>query len=259
MQLIPVLDVQDGVVVHAIAGQRASYRPLRSVLTARTDPVGVAECLYRTLGCQEYYVADLDRIEQHGQGAGHGVSPGVATLIDWAAAAGVWLMIDAGVAEAAAAAALTALGPVRVVVGTETLEHVAEVSAIVAEVGRNNTVVSLDLRNGAVVSRSRDLAAAMAEDVAGLLAAQGIGAMIVLDLARVGGGAGPGPRVGAIAHLCSGVAVFAGGGVRAATDLEELDAEGAAGALVATALHSGAISVEEWRRLSGATTGEQER
>ena len=74
--------------------------------------------------------------------------------------------------------------------------------------------------------------------------------IIVLDLARVGSGAGP--DVALIAELHAAfpeLELLAGGGVRDVADLQALADAGAAGALVATALHSGAIGRKELRAL----------
>ena len=68
----------------------------------------------------------------------------------------------------------------------------------------------------------------------------------MLDLARVGSGAGP--DVGLIAEIhaaCPELALLAGGGVRDVADLRALRDAGAAGALVATALHRGVIGPGE--------------
>jgi phosphoribosylformimino-5-aminoimidazole carboxamide ribotide isomerase len=64
--------------------------------------------------------------------------------------------------------------------------------------------------------------------------------VIVLDLARVGSGAGP--DIATIAEIHGAfpeLVLLAGGGVRDAADLRALADAGAAGALVGTALHRG--------------------
>ena len=61
------------------------------------------------------------------------------------------------------------------------------------------------------------------------------------------------PDVALVRELCARFPEFqllAGGGVRDLADLRALADAGAAGALVATALHSGAIGCEEVRALS---------
>ena len=78
----------------------------------------------------------------------------------------------------------------------------------------------------------------------------GLRELIVLDLARVGSGAGP--DVGAVARIHAAfpdLELLAGGGVRDAGDLRALRAAGAAGALVSTALHGGVIGRRELAEL----------
>ena len=65
----------------------------------------------------------------------------------------------------------------------------------------------------------------------------------MIDLARVGSRAGPPlEAVATLAARSPGVEVYAGGGVRDDADLAALPRAGAAGALVATALHDGSVS-----------------
>jgi phosphoribosylformimino-5-aminoimidazole carboxamide ribotide isomerase len=74
--------------------------------------------------------------------------------------------------------------------------------------------------------------------------------VIVLDLARVGSGAGP--DFALVRELCARfpkLELLAGGGVRDVADLRALAEAGAAGALVATALHSGAIGPDQLHAL----------
>jgi phosphoribosylformimino-5-aminoimidazole carboxamide ribotide isomerase len=102
------------------------------------------------------------------------------------------------------------------------------------------------LKAGRVLSPDAELAALEPPDALARLAEAGAREVVVLDLARVG--SGEGPDVALIARLrdrCEGVALLAGGGVRDAADLRALRDAGAAGALVATALHRGAIGRAE--------------
>ena len=75
--------------------------------------------------------------------------------------------------------------------------------------------------------------------------ALGITRLIVLDLARVGGGFGAGTEglCRDIASTYPHVEVFAGGGIAGPEDLQRLEACGVRGALVASALHDGRFSV----------------
>ena len=76
-----------------------------------------------------------------------------------------------------------------------------------------------------------------------LARALGVAELLVIDLALVGSGEGPPlAAVAALAAELEGVEIYAGGGVRDDADLRALERAGAAGALVATALHEGRIT-----------------
>ena len=77
--------------------------------------------------------------------------------------------------------------------------------------------------------------------------------VIVMTLAKVGMGAGPDlARVAGIAARAGGRRVYAAGGVRGLDDLRALARAGAAGALVATALHEGKIKAGDLVEIAGA-------
>ena len=159
-------------------------------------------------------------------------------------------MVDAGVSEPARARALLDLGAHRVIVGTETLTGPDALDRLLAELPDGAVVLSVDLRDGRVLSPDPQLAGLPALDAVARLHRAGLREAIVLDLARVGSGAGP--DVALIAELHAAfpdLELLAGGGVRDVDDLRALDAAGAAGALVATALHSGVIGARELAEL----------
>jgi len=104
-------------------------------------------------------------------------------------------------------------------------------------------VLSADLRDGRLISRDPELAGREPTAAAPLARDLNVRELLVIDLARVGSGSGP--AVDAVAELAAalpGVAIYAGGGVRDDADLHALESAGAAGALVATALHEGRIT-----------------
>src|SRR6478609_5866973 len=65
MQIIPVLDLAQGVAMWAQAGNRARYEPVASALVpdAVGDPVALMRAFRRRLGASACYVADLDAIQ----------------------------------------------------------------------------------------------------------------------------------------------------------------------------------------------------
>jgi phosphoribosylformimino-5-aminoimidazole carboxamide ribotide isomerase len=239
MRVVPVIDLKDGTAVHAVRGERERYRPVSSVIGgADGDALALARGFRAELGLDELYVADLDAITG---GDGNG-----ALLAALAREARV--MVDAGVGEPAAARALLDLGAHRVIVGTETLPGAAALERLLAELPDGVLILSVDLREGTLLSPDPALAGLPALDAVRRLPR--VPEAIVLDLARVGSGAGP--DVALIAELHAAfpdMALLAGGGTRDLDDLRALAAAGAAGALVATALHRGVIGPRELAEL----------
>ena len=224
MRIVPVLDLKGGIVVHARRGQRGEYAPLRSRLVNGCDPVAVARALCALCRTSSLYVADLDAL------AGEPVNE--AALAALGSVARPW--VDAGATTLERAAALSRAGVARNVVGTESLGAGVRLAASTTP----PLVLSVDLREGRLISPDPELAGGNPAAAAPLATALGVHEALVIDLARVGSGAGP--PVEAVAELAAalpGVAVYVGGGVRDDDDLHALESAGAAGALVATALH----------------------
>lgn len=232
MRIVPVLDLKGGVVVHARRGHRADYAPLRSPLVDGCEPVAVARALCDVCRSGTLYVADLDALG--------GAPADMATLAALAAVAEPW--VDAGATSAEGAAALGRAGVARNVVGTESLGLGDPDERMLAAVAPA-PVLSVDLRDGALISPRPDLAGRGAAAAAPLARSLGVREVLVIDLARVGSGAGPPLRaVDELARALPELAIYAGGGVRDGEDLHALESVGAAGALVATALHEGRIT-----------------
>jgi phosphoribosylformimino-5-aminoimidazole carboxamide ribotide isomerase len=230
MRVVGVIDLKDGTAVHAVRGERERYRPVHSVVTRDDgDPVSLARG-FRGLGLEELYVADLDAIT--------GTGDNRATIAALAAEARV--MVDAGVTEPQQVRALLDLGADRVIAGTESLR---EPDAL-----PDGVVLSVDLRDGRLLSPDPGLRGLSALDAVTRLHRPGLRELIVLDLARVGSGAGLDFELIRELHATfPDVELLAGGGVRDIADLHALRDAGAAGALVATALHTGVIGRRELR------------
>jgi phosphoribosylformimino-5-aminoimidazole carboxamide ribotide isomerase len=238
MLFLPVLDIQNGIVVRAVAGRRSEYRPLVSRLTNSTDPLAVAEAIRDHYGWSVIYIADLDSI------AACGLATNLA-LCGQLRAAGFYLWLDAGVRTADDADRLASAGVERVVVGLETIRGPAEWRTIVERLGPERAVFSLDLRAGKPIACTESWGAGDALAIADRVVAEGGRQMIVLDLAHVGSGGGP-----ATAALCAELkrrhpvsAVYTGGGIRDWDDVRRLDVTGVAGVLLASALHDGTLTV----------------
>ncbi len=235
MKIIPVIDVLNGIAVHAVKGKRKEYKPLQSVLCKSTNPLKVALTL-RALGFRELYVADLDAIS--------GGNTDFSVFRQIADETGLELMVDAGVADIRKAKKLVSNHVSKIIIGTETLKSMNFVAEAVKFFGEERIVISLDLMGekpitGFKLAESRTLMGLLRE-----FQGKGVTQFIVLDLTRVGSGDGVNlPVLKEALKIVKG-RVFVGGGVRDVEDLIMLKELGVYGVLLATALHSGKISLE---------------
>jgi phosphoribosylformimino-5-aminoimidazole carboxamide ribotide isomerase len=241
MRIVPVLDVMGGVVVRGVGGRRHEYRPVVSPLTASCRPADVARALRDHFGFDEFYLADLDAV-----GGAPPAIPTYRALQD----EGLRLWIDAGVRRAEEADVVAEAGA-NVVLGLETLAG-PDVLADVCRRHPDRALFSLDLKGGEPLGAAPAWGTTDAERIAAEAVGRGARRLLVLDLARVGEGAGCGTDdlCAAVASAHPQVELWAGGGVRGAADLERLERLGVRRVLVASALHDGRISRTEAQRWS---------
>jgi phosphoribosylformimino-5-aminoimidazole carboxamide ribotide isomerase len=238
LRIIPVIDILNGVAVHAVRGRRKEYQPLKSVLCDCSDPLAAA-LAFRQSGFSELYVADLDAILGQGDN--------LKFLREIAEKTGSMLMVDAGVDTFEKARRLLQNRVAKIIIGTETLPNLHFVQDAIRCFGSEKIVVSLDLMNKRVLSKSENAKSMSAPALAAELQKMGVDELVVLDLARVGSGEGIDNVV--LKEILKGLKVKAlvGGGIRNIEDMKKLKKLGIDGVLLATALHSGKISVEELR------------
>ena len=64
MQVIPVIDLLNGEVVHAKKGLRHTYQPMQSPLCSSSDPLTVVAALLALHPFKQLYIADLNAIQK---------------------------------------------------------------------------------------------------------------------------------------------------------------------------------------------------
>lgn len=219
MQIIPVIDLKNGLVVHAKRGQRAHYQPIQSRLSTTSNAPDIVAGLLALYPFQTFYIADIDAIQGNGSHA---------EMIDalcreyphitW------WL--DSGNTPNNGPGA-----NIRAVIGTESLQTLAQYRSI-----KTPHVLSLDSLNG------ENLGCAELHADCALWPPQ----VIAMSLSSVGSGYGPDfTRLQQLHTQAPQASLYAAGGVRHAQDLHGLRHLGIAGALVATALHNGSLSAKD--------------
>jgi phosphoribosylformimino-5-aminoimidazole carboxamide ribotide isomerase len=210
--VIPVIDVKGGRAVRAVGGRRAEYQPLATPL------------------CLELYVADLDAIE-----AGPPQRDIIRTISDAFPLLDIW--VDGGFTGVDALDNWPLRRRARPVLGSESLRGAPMPGGV-------ETILSLDFRGERFLGPP-----SMLENPA-LWPAD----IIVMCLHSVGAADGPDferlTRVMAVAGETR--RVYAAGGIRNIADMETLRRIGAAGALIASALHDGAITAAGLRNFMDA-------
>jgi phosphoribosylformimino-5-aminoimidazole carboxamide ribotide isomerase len=224
-EVIPVIDLKAGKAVRAVAGDRAEYRPLATPLCPDGD---VLKCIAGYLGLYPFkrlYVADLDAIQ-----AGARQDAPLQAIRTAFPQLDLW--VDAGFRSAHAAQEWAGLGLGHPVLGSESLTDARAVST-------GGAILSLDFRGDRFLGQPALLANPETWP----------GDVIVMCLHDVGMGGGPDmARLASAIEAADDRRIFAAGGVRNLADLQGLAALGASGALIASALHSGAITSADLER-----------
>lgn len=251
MRVVPVLDLRRGQVVHGVGGVRDRYQPIHSKLVSGAQPAGVARAMRPFATGGALYVADLDAIQ--------GQAPQYSAWSEILACA-PQLWIDAGLRSSAhweeLQSAFFAQGPIdpsrlHWIVGLESVDEPDELAALATRIGHSQTIFSLDMQAGRLLTRRPDDWPADSAHLVDLVIEAGFQHIILLDLAYVGRSAGV--PIAALARQCTQqhphVRWSVGGGVRNLADLVQLSQSGCYAALVATALHSGQLTSAQLDRL----------
>ena len=237
MKVIPVLDMLGGVAVHAVAGRRDQYRPLKSCICNGSGPLEVASAFKSRYGFKDLYVADLDAIL--------GEEPSLPLVQQIKNKVNPQLMVDSGVQSIDQALRLLEAGASEVIIGTETLPNLGLIEEIVDAVGKNRIAISVDMKGGKIFGKSRAVKSLSPLGLIRKLEEQGLRKFILLELSKVGTAQGLN-----LTFIRETLKTFDGefivaGGVRDIRDLQQLRNLGAYGALLATALHTNRISKDE--------------
>ena len=226
MKLVAVMDLMAGQVVHARRGLRDAYLPLRSGLCPGCDAVTVAGALLALHPFHALYLADLDAILRRGDNLAV-MERLRRTLPDQP------LWVDAGIGNAAALQRFRDAGLGTAVIGSET---VADLHVLEGAAGGDDFVLSLDFRAGAFLGPAQLATSAK----------HWPRRIVAMNLDRVGSGSGPDlALLATLRQRRSHGEIFAAGGIRSRADVDAAGAAGAAGVLLASALHDGSLTADD--------------
>jgi phosphoribosylformimino-5-aminoimidazole carboxamide ribotide isomerase len=231
-----VIDVLNGIAVHAIQGERNKYQSLRSLLSKSSHPLDIA-ITFESLGFKSLYLADLDAIL--------GKRMNLSLYKQIVAKTSLELMVDAGTADIAKAKKLLESRITKIIIGSETLGNFDFLNQAVEAFGEDKIIVSIDLKEGKMLSLSDSIKSMDSTSFAKKVEDIGVSQIILLDLSRVG--TEHGINSVALENILdkTSLNVFVGGGIKSIQELEELKRLGVSGALIATVLHNGKLTIDE--------------
>ncbi len=232
MEVIPAIDLRGGQVVRLYQGDfrretRYSQDPVRTALE------------WQEAGAPRIHIVDLD-------GAKEGSPANLDVVGRIAESASVPLQFGGGIRTLEAAREVAGLGVQRIVFGTAAVKDPTLVSDACRELGTDAVIVGVDARQGRVAVRGwLEAAPVTPQQLMEEIAALGVGRFIYTDIASDGTLAGPSFEAIAVLVEAIGVPIVASGGVASIEDLERLAALGVEGAIVGSALYTGAIDLQE--------------
>ncbi|MFA4859323.1 HisA/HisF-related TIM barrel protein [Methanoregula sp.] len=219
MDLVLALDLRHNLVVHGKSGHRETYKPLNWGCSPTAEPLG----FLKAIAPKYIYIADLDRIE--GDGAHDAIVAECARQVSAC-------YVDRGCRSPGDM--LHGENIVNIV-GTET--GGSDLSQY------HEGYLSLDIKDGRVIPSLSNPALMLRK-----ADSWDFDGCIILNIAAVGTRNGLDPGFLETLRSSYNGRLFYGGGVATVTDLELLKKAGFDGAIIATALHYGAVPLEWIRR-----------
>jgi phosphoribosylformimino-5-aminoimidazole carboxamide ribotide isomerase len=219
MEIIPVIDIMNGLVVHGKSGNRYEYKPLNSILCPTSNPHDVIN-KYEENGAEKVYIADLNAIMGNGNNFEIIKSLPSYKIVD----AGIVLKKDAEHVEKLKICD-------KIIVGTETLKDLSLLS-------NENIILSLDFKYGNILNNFN-------YELETLLGHVNFNTpLIILDISAVGTRKGINvPLIKKIMNIVNNP-IYIGGGIKNEGDLKKSYDLGVDGVLIATAIHNGALNLK---------------
>jgi phosphoribosyl isomerase A len=231
LELLPAVDVSAGRAVQLVQGVAGSER-------AFGDPVKAA-LRWQQAGARWVHLVDLDAA--FGRGNNRALLAKVVGALD------IDVELSGGVRDDVSLAAALASGCRRVNIGTAALEDPDWCARAIAEHG-DQVAVGLDVRGTKLAARGWTREGGDLYDVLARLDAAGCARYVVTDVKK--DGMLQGPNLDLLRDVCGRTTapVIASGGISTIDDLVAISAlvdEGVEGAIIGTALYTGAFTLED--------------
>lgn len=224
MDVIPVIDLLNGQVVHAKMGNRALYQPIQSQLCDSSEPLAICQALLELYPFKTVYIADLNAIQKQNPEYPHHLSC-IQTIQEKFPHLDIWL--DAGISNADELL-IWKNQPYTFVLGSENFTQFGNYVSLKSQL--EDFILSLDFFTDGFKGPTE------------LLQAEYWPARVIaMSLPNVG--VSIGPNMALINTLqTTHSKLIAAGGVRDSNDLATLQQANIHAVLLASALHQGALT-----------------
>lgn len=220
MEIIPVIDLMHGQVVHARMGQRQHYQPIQSLLCSSSTPIDIVNALLELYPFERLYIADLNAI----QGQSNHFQT-IQALIDEFPRIEIWL--DSGIACVDDLQDFKNLH-VTHVIGSENITSIDNIIGLKQALAEE-FILSLDFNAQGFLGPSDLLNNSLHWPIR----------IIAMTLDKVGSNQGVDFQIlKSLINKNLPHEFYAAGGVRNLEDLKRISEIGSNGALIASALHS---------------------
>ncbi len=231
LELLPAVDISGGSAVQLVQGEAASARVFG-------DPVESA-LRWQRAGAAWVHLVDLDAA--FGRGDNRAMLSRVVGALD------IDVEMSGGIRDDESLRAALSTGCRRVNIGTAALEHPAWCASVIAEYA-DRVAVGLDVRGTTLAARGWTRDGGDLYEVLGRLDREGCARYVITDVNRDGMLAGP--NLALLSDVCNRTPahVVASGGVSTLADLRAVSGlvpQGVEGAIIGTALYTGAFTLEE--------------
>lgn len=234
MQIIPVIDLLDGVVVHARKGERQHYKAIQSLLTHSSKPLDIVAALLEYFPFQQLYIADLNAIQKFTHTPNnYRIIESIAKLFPE-----LVLWIDAGIHSITELGSWTKLNA-KLILGSENFSNIDEYLAL-KKLLNNQLILSLDYMPQGYMGPEQLIQSTQywPDDV------------ILMSLSHVGENSGCNTQLlETFKSFTTKYKLYAAGGIRNMEDFKLLQNYGVHGALIATALHQKQLSYNQINQL----------
>jgi HisA/HisF family protein len=240
LDAVGVIDIKDGKVVQAKAGERDKYAEVESRIIEGDSktPLSTAAAFYNKLGIRKLYIADLDAIMSSNQ------KNNIAQIKDIKKEfSDLEIILDAGFNKDFLPKRYLDEFLDYAVIATESLNDLELLEDL--KKYSNNIIISIDLKNEKIIHNIEAWNKKNIYQVINQIKNMGFKKYIILDLAAVGTAGGIADYIIEVKKHFSDLEFITGGGVKDYRDIKALKKFKFSGVLIATAFHNGSLGRKE--------------